>query len=312
MVRGLFVYPIKSCGAVPVSVLQLDANGLAEHDRQFIIVRQKDGPEGVWEFVTQRQCRHLAAVRVSLDDDGSHIGITHAGQSVRVPTRLPDTGRRISFTMFDPEGEVFEGIDCGDEPAELLTRVVGDPVRLLVTPQDADRRSTFTAPSRLVEHRVVEGVPARYHDRAPLLVVNEASVAALAGVTPSECGVDFSRFRPNILVGGTTAYAEDRWERISTERGVFLEGVQWCSRCQVPTVEQTTGARPGGFKLQGAMRRVRALVPDTEKCDPYFGMLFRVLDAPVGSGGARQIHVGDRIGVDKVGVAPPIVPAPST
>jgi uncharacterized protein YcbX len=51
-----------------------------------------------------------------------------------------------------------------------------------------------------------------------------------------------NRFRPNLVVTGGPAYAEDEWHRIEIG-GIRLLVVKPCGRCVVTTTDQATGER---------------------------------------------------------------------
>jgi hypothetical protein len=55
------------------------------------------------------------------------------------------------------------------------------------------------------------------------------------------------RFRPNVVVSGAPAWAEDLWSEVAiggSEGSVTLKLVKPCSRCSIPDVDPTTGAAP--------------------------------------------------------------------
>jgi uncharacterized protein len=54
-----------------------------------------------------------------------------------------------------------------------------------------------------------------------------------------------SRFRPNIVVEGVAAGAEDRASRLEVEGGLVLDLVKRCERCAVTTIDQATGSKTG-------------------------------------------------------------------
>ena len=49
-----------------------------------------------------------------------------------------------------------------------------------------------------------------------------------------------NRFRPNLVVGGSAAYAEDDWGDVRIGNAK-LRGVKPCGRCEVTTTDQSTG-----------------------------------------------------------------------
>ena len=50
------------------------------------------------------------------------------------------------------------------------------------------------------------------------------------------------RFRPNLVVSGCDAHAEDDWRRLRIG-DVTLRVVKPCSRCIIPTIDPQTGRR---------------------------------------------------------------------
>jgi uncharacterized protein YcbX len=51
-----------------------------------------------------------------------------------------------------------------------------------------------------------------------------------------------NRFRPNLVVQGCEAYAEDNWRRIRIGSVEFTVA-KACSRCVMPSIDQATGAK---------------------------------------------------------------------
>ena len=51
-----------------------------------------------------------------------------------------------------------------------------------------------------------------------------------------------NRFRPNLVIAGCPAYAEDAWARVRIG-GVTLRAGGPCARCAITTTDQETGAR---------------------------------------------------------------------
>jgi uncharacterized protein YcbX len=49
-----------------------------------------------------------------------------------------------------------------------------------------------------------------------------------------------NRFRPNIVVSGAGAFAEDKWHDLKIG-DALLRTAKPCARCQVTTTDQTTG-----------------------------------------------------------------------
>ena len=58
-----------------------------------------------------------------------------------------------------------------------------------------------------------------------------------------------ARFRPNIVVEGAEAFAEDHWGQIRIGSAVF-EAVKNCTRCIITTIDQQSGEKTGKEPLK--------------------------------------------------------------
>ena len=126
--------------------------------------------------------------------------------------------------------------DCGDAPAEFLSDFLHTRCRL-VRVGPAFRRPVLKAAAH-------SGDTFHFGDGAPLLVISEASLADLNDriVAHGEEAIPMSRFRPNLVVTGCPAFAEDTWPRFRLGSVVFRAAGQ-SSRCIVTTTDQLTGER---------------------------------------------------------------------
>jgi uncharacterized protein YcbX len=81
-----------------------------------------------------------------------------------------------------------------------------------------------------------------FADAFPYLLGNEASLADLNARLPAP--VPMNRFRPNLVISGAPAYAEDGWTTIRIGEAVF-ELRKPSTRCVTITTDQVTGERTG-------------------------------------------------------------------
>jgi uncharacterized protein YcbX len=93
-----------------------------------------------------------------------------------------------------------------------------------------------------------------------------------------------NRFRPNVVVSGFPAYAEDTWNRIAIG-GIQLRWIKACTRCAITMTDQQTGERERREPLftLSTYRRVGSEVA--------FGH-YLVAETPSG-----DLQVGDRVAV---------------
>ncbi|MGH0033983.1 MAG: MOSC domain-containing protein [Myxococcota bacterium] len=221
-VESLFVYPVKGCAGVELERMQLDEHGPLL-DRLWMVV------DGDGRFMTQRACPRLALIHVEVGAD--HLELSAEGRgSVRVPlAEEAGDGARRRVVCWWFEGD---GIDQGAELARWLSEGLGQEAALVRMAADTVREVN---PARSPERAVT-----RFTDGYPFLVINRSSLDDLDRRMREP--VPVNRYRPNVVVSGAPAYAEDRWRRIRIA-DIPLDVVKSCQRCAVTVTDQATAAR---------------------------------------------------------------------
>jgi len=219
-VAGLYRYPIKSCAGHRLDSAVLDGRGI-EHDRRWMVV---DGAGGLR---TPRELPRMVFITPTLTN--GTMTLAAPGMS-DLELGITDSGPRVGVGVWSDR---VEAIDHGEAAAEWLTRFLAEPLRLVRFADDADRRV-----ERRYAIRAEDQVG--FADAYPLLLANEASLADLNTRLPEP--LPMRRFRPNIVVRGADAYAEDRWNRIRIGP-VEIAVVKPCARCAVTTVNPDTAEK---------------------------------------------------------------------
>ncbi len=145
-----------------------------------------------------------------------------------LPVPLDAGGARTAVKVWD---DVCVGIDQGDEAHEWLSSAVGETVRLIRVAPDM---------GRVANPKFAGATPAPigFPDGYPVLVCNEASLEDLNQRLPERIPIE--RFRPNIVLRGFPAWAEDSIDTL-TFGPVTLRLVKPCTRCTIPSIDQCTG-----------------------------------------------------------------------
>ena len=171
---ALYVYPIKSCAAMPVQALELDERGGAAGDRAWAIV----DAEGVVTWLGTQP--RLALVHPRAADGG--LRLTSPGvDDVATPAASGLAPCRVKiWNDVGARHDSFDAADAGDAVAAWLERVVGAPLRLVRLGDAALAR---------------EGTNALHLVFAASVAAVDAELAA-TGRSPS----DPRRFRPNIVL----------------------------------------------------------------------------------------------------------------
>jgi uncharacterized protein YcbX len=219
-VSHLNVYPVKSCRGIALGLATLDRWGI-QQDRNWMVV-DADGL-----FVSQRTQPRLALVEPALGPE--HL-------TLRAPDmpklELPVTGRAGPERRVTIWKDATRALDQGDAAAEWFSVYLGVPTRLV----------RIGAGSKRAVNEVIypAGADVAFADAYPLLVLSIASLDDLN--TRLSAPVPMNRFRPNLVIDGCAAFAEDSWKRIRIGEVTFQVATA-CERCVITTVDQATGAQ---------------------------------------------------------------------
>jgi hypothetical protein len=214
---------VKSLAGIPVSTAELTPLGL-QNDRRWMIVDDDD------EFVTQREVPMLATLWVEVDDH--QLCIASAQMSAALEMRHGEsTGQRRRVRVWN---DSVDALHVSLRADRWLSEAIGRPVRL-VAMDEKSRRPCSRRHAR-------EGEMVSFADGYPLLITSQRSLDDLNQRITSQGGkaVPMSRFRPNLVIDGTPAWAEDGWGEVSID-GVRMRVVKPCGRCQVTTIDQRSG-----------------------------------------------------------------------
>jgi len=266
-ISEIWVYPVKSLPGIKLQTALLDKKGLLM-DRQWMLVDQQG------DFLSQRRLPSMALFRVEWDQFG--ISLSYPGmETIIVPFEDPmqNTGQTVSVKIWQdicPSRQISPAID------QWFSEALQYDCRLVMMPSDHKRQ---------VDTRFAEqGTFTRFSDGFPLLLISQASLEDLnrrIGRTLS-----MRRFRPNLVVSGCEAYAEDQWLHFSVGNIVF-DVVKPCSRCVITTINPDTGEKEGPEPLK-TLHSYRA-----KDNKVYFGQNV-LLHLPVGVSQA-ELHCGDQL-----------------
>ena len=220
-VSGLFVYPIKSCKGVALTQVHHSLRGFV-HDREWAVI-----DEPTRKVLTQREVPRLCLIRTAIQGGELAFGAAGGGD-MRIPIGIEDDPdvRRLDVEVW---GAKVPAVDEGMWPAGWFSSFLRRRCRLVRFDRAHVRRSQALDSSSMA-----------FADAHELLVISEASLADLNARLETPLQMD--RFRPNIVVSGCPAYAEDDWPALSVA-SVRMSGADPCVRCVVTTTDQATGER---------------------------------------------------------------------
>ncbi|UUQ64053.1 MOSC domain-containing protein [Pseudomonas fuscovaginae UPB0736] len=219
---ALYRYPVKSAKCEALSQVTLDALGLTG-DRRWMIVDQDSG-----RFLTQRAVASMSQLSALWNTSGG-LTLSAPGYSaldVAVPS-ADESLRGVSIW-----NDTLRVPDAGDEAAAWLSEFIGKPVRLVHVP--LERARITQAGYGKEDDRVA------FADGFPLLLIGQASLDDLSHRVGRP--LEMLRFRPNLVIEGSAAFAEDQWKRIRIGE-VEFRLVKPCSRCILTTIDPQSGQR---------------------------------------------------------------------
>ena len=216
---ALYRYPVKSLGGEQYQRLDVQARGF-NFDRHWMVV------DAQGRFLTQRQQPRMSLINARADDRGA-LRLRAPGMSDAVIAAPTD--ERIEVTVW---GDSVPAISVGSDTDVWLSEFLALPCRLVCFAQDAVRAvdQNFAQPQDQVG----------FADGFPFLLISKASLDDLNGRL--EQPVPMLRFRPNLVIDGCHAFAEDDWRRIRIGELEFRVAKP-CSRCIIPTIDPATGLR---------------------------------------------------------------------
>jgi len=220
VVQELFIYPFKSARGVAQATVRLGPMGF-EWDRQWMAV------DALGTFISQRTHPRLAQVEPTFTGDSLYLSARDL-EPLRLP--LAPRGEPVTVRVWSDH---CAGLDQGDAAAEWISEAVGDALRLVRKAPLLDR---LADPEFVGSHPT----PVSFADGFPMLVCNRASLADLNARMPEP--IPMERFRPNMVLEGLTAFAEDNIETLQIGP-ITLTLVKPCTRCIITSTDQRSGER---------------------------------------------------------------------
>ena len=326
-VKGLFIYPVKSCKGVELEEAVTLGTGLC-YDRQFAFARwtkiskvQEEMRMG-WKFLTQREAPKLATIETEIwvpDPSSPQYHATHSNKQsegllvIKYPTAKG--GKKAVRLPFSPTQEQMtkSGFRTTamqiwkDSPNSILMAstenhnqwieevkdhlTVKTPLALFRVENMHSRELFRNAPTvQEIGYQPSVG----FQDAYPLHIINLSSVHDVARKSSDSSHILSARnFRPNIVISGGPAYAEDSWKRIQLGEEYYYTSCRTV-RCLLPNVNQDTGERHPS-EPNRTLKSTRRI----DQGDPNNACLGMQMVPAVPD--ARTIRVGDELTVLETG-----------
>jgi hypothetical protein len=259
---ALHRYPLKSGAGLSLDRAEVEPRGLAG-DRRWLVV------DANGRFLTGRQCPRLVLIRAEPEPGGLRL---HAPGMPILSLRAPAPGAdRITIVIWNDD---IDALPVACEAGEWLHRFLGMPARLIYMDEQTLRpvSPTYARPSDIVS----------FADAFPMLLVSQGALDELNARMLEP--VPMLRFRPNIVVDGCAAHAEDGWRRVRIGT-IDFDVAKPCTRCVFTTVDPARGV----FDESGEPLRTLKTYRRGER-----GITFGVNLIPRGTG---TLRIGDPVAI---------------
>ncbi|MCF5142275.1 MOSC domain-containing protein [Pseudomonas edaphica] len=219
---ALYRYPLKSGKAEALQHIGLDKLGL-DGDRRWMLVDEASG-----RFLTQRAVAKMSQLSALWNSAG---GLTlNSPGFATLDVALPGSDAELrGVTIWR---DTLRVPDAGDAAAAWVSDFIGKPTRLVQVPL-ARARTTEAGYGK-------DDDQVGFADGFPLLLIGQASLDDLSQRIGRP--MEMLRFRPNLVIEGSEAFAEDGWKRVRIG-DVEFRVVKSCSRCILTTIDPASGER---------------------------------------------------------------------
>lgn len=264
LISEINIFPIKSLGGISVKSSIVENRGL-RFDRRWMLVDEKN------KFLTQREFPKMATVKVQIAENNLIVSADQKSLEIPFEIKVEET-KVVKIWSSRCRAKIYE------KPInDWFSGVLQTDCKLALMPEDATRKVNYF-------YAVHQDDQVSFADGYPVLIIGEESLSDLN--SRLDAPVPMDRFRPNLVVSGADAFAEDEWKQIKIGKTVF-HVVKPCGRCVMTTIDQASGEKQGVEPLK-TLASYRIPKRSTKK-KILFGQ--NLIAENVG----ETINVGDRI-----------------
>ena len=214
----LWRYPVKSMRGAQHQELAIGPRGFS-YDRHWMLTDEQG------RFLTQRELPQMVLIRTQVI--GEQLQLEIPGQAPYLMPNHDDKERVVTVW-----GDQCKARRADAQADAMLSEFLQRPCSLVSLPQNEKRQVDL----RFAQ----EGDEVGFADGFAFLLISEASLESF------NCHLDtpvkMERFRPNIVVSGCEAFAEDQWKRIRIGE-IEFEVCKPCSRCGIPGIDPDTAEK---------------------------------------------------------------------
>lgn len=209
-------YPVKSLKAISLLSTVIDDFGIV-NDRRWMLVDENG------KFITQR--KHPVMGLIGVEEHDGFLRFSHMSNST-LDVAVDAFKFQFKVSVW---GDEVGALKAEGQVNEWFSNILGINVLLVYMPESSFRQVDRAFAD--YDQRV------GFADGFPFLLISEASLVDLNSrlTTP----VSMSRFRPNLVISGCEAFAEDQWKKIKIG-DIEFDLVKPCSRCIMTTIDESS------------------------------------------------------------------------
>ena len=223
-ISAIHIYPIKSMGGLSLEHSEVTPKGL-KYDRRYMLVDE----EGV--FLSQRSNPEMALF--SLKWLGNGFEIEKKGKKIILPSEGKDwvkCPKKVSVRKSS-----VTALSAPKPFNDWFSEQLGMACTLVYMPEKSKRSINPIYAGK--------GQTVSFADGYPILLANTESLGDLNQKIKNQYpektmeAIRMSRFRPNLIFEGNTAWEEDAWKGFSIG-GLSFKCAKPCARCTVVNINQ--------------------------------------------------------------------------
>lgn len=223
-VAEINIFPVKSLSGISLGECSVEDRGF-EHDRRWLLV------DADYNFLTQREFPEMCLLRPRIEKDFLSIS-DGRGNEISISLRSEsEKYKRVKIWSSSVKAQVYE-----DEINGWFSEYLQTECRLVAMTEKSDRKVNPVYAVRKFSDTV------SFADGYPYMLICENSLSDLNNKLNEP--LPMNRFRPNLVIGGAKAFAEDNWKKIKIGETIF-HIVKPCDRCVVTTIDQEHGVKDG-------------------------------------------------------------------
>ena len=240
-VSEINIYPVKSLGGISLDESVVEKRGF-QFDRRFMLTDENN------EFFTQREFPKMATLSVRVNENCLEISDIK-NEKIEVPFDF----ERSEMQKVRVWQSVCDAFVLPENINQWLSDVLETKCQMVYMPDESEREinEKFRQNNEIVS----------FADGYPFLLIGENSLNDLN--ERLETKLPMNRFRPNIVISGSEAFAEDHWKKMQIGETVF-RSTKPCARCVITTIEQAKGEFDGKepLKTLATYRKATDVFPD--------------------------------------------------